>query len=156
VHVLVLLIGEHGNCPYNKKHQKLYPRYQFFEQIVKAFQSGGRDAPLYSNKHLSWNWDWAHKMYDTSRSMGFPLMAGSCLPVTWRTPSFEMPSAARVREAVCAAYGGAHSYDFHTLEPLQCMGRNGAGAARAGWGGCRPIGERTSGKLTGKVCGQRI
>ena len=117
----VLLIGEHGNYPYNEKHQKLYPRFQFFEQIVNVFKDSARVVPLYSDKHLSWNWAWARKMYDTSRSMSFPLMAGSCLPVTWRTPSFEMPSEGRVREAVCVAYGGVDSYDFHALETLQCM-----------------------------------
>ena len=89
----VLLIGEHGNYPRNKIGQKLFPRYQFFEQIVKVFKSSGRVVPVYNDKHLSWNWDWARKMYDTSRQMGFPFMAGSSLPVTWRTPSFEMPSA---------------------------------------------------------------
>jgi hypothetical protein len=117
----VLLIGEHGNYPKNEKQQTLYPRYQFFEQIVKVFEASGRTVPLYSDKHLSWNWGWARKMYDTSRQMGFPLMAGSCLPVTWRTPSFEMPSEGRVREAVCVAYGGVDSYDYHALETLQCM-----------------------------------
>ena len=60
-------------------------------------------------------------MYDTARRMGFPLMAGSSLPVTWRTPSLEMPLGARIREAVCVCYGGVDSYDFHGLETLQCM-----------------------------------
>lgn len=126
----VLLIAEHGHYPYNKFHQKLYPRYQFFEQIVKVFQSSGRTVPVYNDKHLSWNWDWARQMYDTSRHMGFPLMAGSSLPVTWRTPSFEMPSEGRVREAVCVAYGGVDSYDFHALETLQCMVERRKGGER--------------------------
>ena len=117
----VLLIGEHGDYPKNRIHQTLYPRYQFFEQIVKVFEASVRTVPVYNDKHLSWNWDWARKMYDTSRRMGFPLMAGSCLPVTWRTPSLEMPREARVREAVSVAYGGVDSYDFHALETLQCM-----------------------------------
>jgi hypothetical protein len=117
----VVLVGEHGHYPRNEKHQTLYPRYPFFEQIVKVFKDSGRAVPVFSDKHLSWNWEWARKMYDTSRQMGFPFMAGSSLPVTWRTPSFEMPSQGRVREAVCVAYGGVDSYDFHALETLQCM-----------------------------------
>jgi hypothetical protein len=60
-------------------------------------------------------------MYDTSRKMGFPFMAGSSLPVTWRTPSIEMPLGAKIKEAVCVCYGGVDSYDFHGLETLQCM-----------------------------------
>jgi hypothetical protein len=117
----VVLVGEHGNYPYNEKHQHLYPRFEFFQQIVKVFESSGRSVPMFNDKHLSWNWEWARQMYDTSRRMGFPLMAGSSLPVTWRTPSLEMPSGARVKEAVCVFYGGLDSYDFHALETVQCM-----------------------------------
>lgn len=117
----ILLIGEHGRYERNEKRQTKYPRYEFFQQIVKVFESSGRTVPVFNDKHLSWNWDWAKEMYDTSRKMRFPLMAGSSLPVTWRTPSVEMPTNATVREAVCVAYGGVDSYDFHGLETLQCM-----------------------------------
>jgi len=117
----VVLVGEHGHYPENEKGQTKYPRYEFFQQIVKVFRDSGRSVPVFSDKHLSWNWDWAKEMYDTSRSMGFPFMAGSSLPVTWRTPSLEMPSGARVREALCVCYGGVDSYDFHGLETIQCM-----------------------------------
>ena len=54
-------------------------------------------------------------------AMGFAYMAGSSLPVTWRTPSLEMPAGARIQEAVSVGYGGLDSYDFHGLETLQCM-----------------------------------
>jgi hypothetical protein len=117
----VLLVGEHGRYPRNEKRQTQYPRYEFFQQIVKVFQNSGRSVPVFNDKHLSWNWEWAKEMYDTSRRMGFPLMAGSSLPVTWRTPSIEMPLGARIREAICLCYGGVDSYDFHGLETLQCM-----------------------------------
>jgi hypothetical protein len=117
----VVHVGEHGNYPHNEKHQHLYPRYEFFQQYVKVFESSGRSVPVFNDKHLSWNWDWARQMYDTSRRMGFAYMAGSSLPVTWRTPSLEMPAGARVQEAVSVGYGGVDSYDFHALETLQCM-----------------------------------
>jgi hypothetical protein len=117
----VVLVGEHGNYPYNEKHQHLYPRYELFQQIVKVYETSGRAVPVFNDKHLSWNWDWAKQMYDTSRRMNFAFMAGSSLPVTWRTPSLEMPHDARVREAVSVGDGGLDSYDFHGLETLQCM-----------------------------------
>ncbi|PYR56723.1 MAG: hypothetical protein DMF91_21280 [Acidobacteria bacterium] len=117
----VVLVGEHGRYRRNEKGQTLYPRYEFFKQIVQVFKDSGRSVPVFNDKHLSWNWEWAKEMYDTSRRMGFPLMAGSSLPVTWRTPSLEMPLGARIREAVCVCYGGVDSYDFHGLETLQCM-----------------------------------
>ena len=117
----VLLIGEHGRYARNEMHQTKYPRYEFFKEIVKVFESSGRTVPVFNDKHLSWKWDWAKEMYDTSRQMKFPLMAGSSLPLTWRTPSLELPLNAKVREAVCVGYGGVDSYDFHALETLQCM-----------------------------------
>jgi hypothetical protein len=117
----VVLVGEHGKYPVNEKHQTKYPRYEFFQQIVKVYRDSGRSVPLFNDKHLSWNWDWAREMYDTSRKMGFAFMAGSSLPVTWRTPSLEMPASARVRESICVGYGGVDSYDFHALETEQCM-----------------------------------
>ena len=117
----VVLVGEHGHYPRNEKGQTKYPRYEFFQQIVKVFRDSGRSVPVFNDKHLSWNWDWAKEMYDTARSMGFAFMAGSSLPVTWRIPSVEMPSGAKAREAVCVCYGGVDSYDFHGLETIQCM-----------------------------------
>ncbi len=117
----VLLIGEHGNYAHTDRGQVKYPRYEFFREITKVFESSGRSVPVFNDKHLSWNWEWAKEMYDTSRRLKFPLMAGSSLPVTWRTPSLEMPLGSRIEEAVCVGYGGVDSYDFHALETLQCM-----------------------------------
>jgi hypothetical protein len=117
----VMLVGEHGRYPRNEKGQTKYPRYEYFREIVKVFESSGRTAPVFNDKHLSWNWEWAREMYDTARRMKFAFMAGSSLPVTWRTPSLEMPLGARVREAMCVCYGGVDSYDFHGLETIQCM-----------------------------------
>jgi hypothetical protein len=97
----VVVVGEHGTYPKNEKGQTKYPRYEFFEQIVKVYKDSGRSVPMFNDKHLSWNWDWAKAMYDTSRQMGFPYMAGSSLPVTWRIPSVEMPLGSRIREALC-------------------------------------------------------
>ncbi|MGA2601406.1 MAG: hypothetical protein ABSH09_30950 [Bryobacteraceae bacterium] len=117
----VVVVGEHGNYPRNEKGQTKYPRWEFFEQIVKVYKDSGRSVPMFNDKHLSWNWDWAKQMYDTSREMGFAYMAGSSLPVTWRIPSVEMPLGSKIREALCVCYGGVDSYDFHGLETIQCM-----------------------------------
>jgi hypothetical protein len=117
----VVIVGEHGKYPKTPKGQVQYPRFRFFEETVKVFRDSSRTVPVFSDKHLSWNWDWAKQMYDTSRSMGFPFMAGSSLPVTWRIPSVEMSDNAVVKEAVTVCYGGVDSYDFHGLETLQCM-----------------------------------
>lgn len=117
----VVLVGEHGSYPKNEKGQTKYPRYEFFEQIVDVYRSSNRSVPLFNDKHLSWNWDYAKQMYDTSRAMKFPFMAGSSLAVTWRIPSVEMPLGSKITEALCVGYGGVDSYDFHGLETIQCM-----------------------------------
>jgi hypothetical protein len=117
----VVIVGEHGKYPKNEKGQTLYPRYEFFQQVFEVFRSSGRSVPVFNDKHLSWSWDHAKEIYDTAQKMGFPFMAGSSLPVTWRTPSLEMPPDATVKEALSIAWGGVDSYDFHALETVQCM-----------------------------------
>jgi hypothetical protein len=117
----VLVIGEHGDYSRNELGQMLYPRYEFFKQVVDVFRKDGRTTPVFNDKHLSWNWDWAKEMADTARELGFPFMAGSSLPVTWRMPSIDMPDGAEAEELMCVAYGRVDSYDFHALEVIQCM-----------------------------------
>jgi hypothetical protein len=117
----VVLVAEHGNYPRNEKGQTRYPRHEFFEEIVKVFRATGRSVPVFNDKHLSWSWEWARQMFDTSRELRFGLMAGSSLPVTWRIPSIEMPLGSHVVDALCVCYGGVDSYDFHGLETIQCM-----------------------------------
>jgi hypothetical protein len=117
----VLIIGEHGNYPDNELGQKKYPRYEFFKQVVDVFKKDGKTAPIFNDKHLSWKWEWAREMVEISRSMKFPFLAGSSLPVTWRMPSIEMPEGTEIEEMMCLAMGGVDSYDFHALEVIQCM-----------------------------------
>jgi hypothetical protein len=60
-------------------------------------------------------------MADTARTLGFPFLAGSSLPVTWRMPALDLPYGAEAEEVLCVAFGGLDSYDFHALEVIQCM-----------------------------------
>ena len=117
----MLLIGEHGDYPYNDLGQHMYPRKEFFDQIVEVYRHSGRTAPIFNDKHLSYRWDWAKEMYDTSREMGFAMMAGSSVPLAQRTPSFELESGAEIAEAVSVHGGPLESYDFHALEVLQSI-----------------------------------
>ena len=117
----VVIIGEHGEYPVNEKGQRLYPRYEWFKEVVKVFEDSGRAVPVFNDKHLSTTWPRCQEMVDDSRRLGFPFLAGSSLPVTWRLPSVEMPHGAPLTESVCVGYGGVDSYDFHGLETAQCM-----------------------------------
>src|ERR1051325_9718094 len=80
----VLMVAEHGEYPFNDKQQQLYPRYEFFEQLVRVFKKSGRAVPVYTDKALSYDWAKARQMYDWSRELNFPMMAGSSLPVTFQ------------------------------------------------------------------------
>jgi len=101
----VLLIAEHGVYPYNAKGQKLYPRHEMFQKIVEVFKSSGRGVPVFCDKHLSYDRKKANDMVETAHKLGFPLMAGSSLPVTWRRPELELPLGARIQEALVASRG---------------------------------------------------
>jgi hypothetical protein len=117
----VLIIGEHGDYPRNEKGQVLYPRYEFFEQVAKVFESSGRSVPVYNDKHLSYSFEKAKKMRETARRMKFPMLAGSSLPVTWRLPELELPLGCEIDDALMVGCGGSDPMDFHALEAMQCM-----------------------------------
>ncbi|MBM4067841.1 MAG: hypothetical protein FJ271_02685 [Planctomycetes bacterium] len=117
----VLSIGEHGSYRTNKLGQVEYPRKRFFDEITAVMRRSRRFVPLFNDKHLSYRWDWAREMYDTSRKLGIPLMAGSSVPLAQRRPALALPADAAVEEAVSIHGGGLESYDFHGLEVLQSI-----------------------------------
>ena len=117
----VLLIGEHGEYGSNELGQSLYPRKQFFDEIVAVMKESNRFVPVFNDKHLSYRWDWAKEMYDTAQELGIPLMAGSSVPLAQRRPPMEIRSGAVIEEAVSIHGGGVEGYDFHALEVLQSM-----------------------------------
>ncbi len=117
----VLIVGEHGDYPVNDKGQKLYPRYEFFKQCVAVFKQSGRSVPVYNDKHLSYSFEKARAMVQAAHEMGFPMLGGSSIPVTWRLPDVEIPSGAHIEDAVMVGEGGSDAMDFHALEGLQCM-----------------------------------
>ncbi len=130
----VLVIGEHGDYPINAKGQILYPRYEFFEQIVKVFEADGRGVPVFNDKHLSYSFEKASAMVEASKRLGFPMLAGSSLPVTWRLPNLELPMDSSIDEALMVGVGGSDPMDFHALEAMQCMlerRRNGETGVKA-------------------------
>ena len=117
----VLLIGEHGDYPDNEKGQKLYPRYEFFEQIVQVFRRDARAVPVFNDKHLSYSFSKAKRMVADSKELGFPFLAGSSLPVTYRLPPIEFPLGCEIEDALMIGVGGSDAMDYHALEAMQCM-----------------------------------
>src|SRR5262245_14246328 len=117
----VLLIAEHGDYRYNVKGQKLYPRYEFFQKVMEVFQASGKSVPVFNDKHLSYDRSKGFEMVATAKKAGFPLMAGSSLPVTWRRPEVELPLGGKIKEAMVVSRGELEIYGIHALEALQCM-----------------------------------
>lgn len=120
----VLLIIEHGVYPVNEWNQVEYPRFEMFEKIVDVFRKSGRSVPVFVDKHLSYDHRKAARMVHVSRELGFGLMAGSSLPVTWRAPEIEPPLETPFTEALVTFgfdRGVPEIYLFHALEVLQCM-----------------------------------
>ncbi len=123
----VLLVGEHGDYPENELGQKLYPRKELFDQIVEVFKATGRSVPVFCDKHLSWNFDWAKEMVETSKRMGFLLIAGSSIPHCRRSPSWPDLKGRKLKEAVEIHYGGLEAYGYHGIEYIQAMLEQRAG-----------------------------
>jgi hypothetical protein len=123
----VVIIAEHGLYPRTEKGQTLYPRHEFFQKTIKVFEASGRSVPVFNDKHLSTDWGECVAMVEASKRLGFPFLAGSSLPVTWRIPALEVPLNAPLAESVCVCYGGLDSYDIHGLETAQCMSERRAG-----------------------------
>ncbi len=132
----VVLLGEHGDYPLNEKGQRMYPRRRFFEESVAVFRDSGQVVPVFNDKHLAYSWDDAKWIYDTATSMRIPMMAGSSMPLSFRSPPMEVPLGAPVEEIVVVADGGLESYGFHALEIAQCLAERrrdyetGVGAVR--------------------------
>ena len=117
----VILIGEHGDYPWNEKDQQLFPRKYFMEQICGVFAQSGRSVPVFNDKHLSYNWHDAVWMVERAKGVQAPFMAGSSLTVCWRNPWLEHELESPVEEAVAVGFSGLDIYGSHTLEVLQCM-----------------------------------
>jgi hypothetical protein len=92
-----------------------------FSEILDVYEKSGRGVPTFFDKHFSYSWDKARRMFDRARQLKFPLLAGSSIPVTVRFPEIDLPLETPLAGAVALAYGDPDAYGFHTLEAMQSL-----------------------------------
>ena len=124
----ILLIGEHGTYPLNQRGQVMYPRHQFLKECVDVFAKCSSSVPVFNDKHLSYQWYKASQMYQWSKQLQFPMMAGSSVPLAQQITPLNLKPGAPIAESVSVHGGGIESYDFHALEVLQSIVESRQGA----------------------------
>jgi hypothetical protein len=85
----VVLVGDEYNSSADDKTPRSDQRFSFFQQIVNVFRQSGRSVPVFCYGYLSTNWNEAEQIHQWSREFGFPLMAGTSVPVTFRRPELD-------------------------------------------------------------------
>ncbi len=127
----VLLIGEHGDYPANDSFQKLYPRKEFFDEIIRVFEKFEKIVPVFCDKHFTWNSSWATEMWETIQNKQIPWLAGSSTSLVGFRHTNQgkvvSPSGVKMVEGVCTFYVGPETYGFHSLEVAQSALENRPG-----------------------------
>lgn len=127
----VVLIGERNErsgraLELDERGRPIDPRFDFFMRVAKVCEQDGRPIPVFIDKYLGRTWEESRAVYDTARRLGIPLMAGSSVPVTLRSPT-QVSLGACVEEVVAVATGVGEAPIFHPLELVQSMIERRAG-----------------------------
>lgn len=125
----VILVGEHGDFPFNEYGQHLYPRKELFDEVVACFRKYGRVLPLFCDKHLSWNMEWAQEMVQTIKAMGIPFFGGSSVPISGTRHELFVDGA-DMAESMGLFYSGHEIYGIHSMEYVQSIAEHRAGGER--------------------------
>lgn len=117
----VLYIGEHGKYGYNKYNERLYPHMFYMEQIYRILDEFSSSIPVYCDKQLAYSWLDSKWIYDRSKDLKSPLMAGSTLPLGWQLTKTNIPIDSEISEVAAVGNSKLNSYGFHVAELLQSI-----------------------------------
>lgn len=115
----VLVIGEHGGYEENVYGQRLYPRKRLVDAVISTMWGAGTFVPVFTDKQLAWRTRDAVRMVADCERFGVPLMAGSSIPLAWRTGDVEWPQGEQMDAAVVVSFGFADIYGPHLLELVE-------------------------------------
>ena len=115
----VLVIGEHGGYEENMYDQRLYPRKRLVDAVISTMWGAGTFVPVFTDKQLAWRTRDAFRMVQDCQRFGVPLMAGSSIPLAWRSGDQTWPAGEPMDAAVVVGFGGADIYGTHLLELAQ-------------------------------------
>jgi hypothetical protein len=96
-------------------------RRRYFDTVASYLEGSNLRVPVYLDKYLGNTWADAIHVYETSRRLGLPLMAGSSLPLTMRCPPATFAEGSKVTEAVVLSTGFGEAVLYHPLELVQAM-----------------------------------
>ena len=117
----VVIVGEHGNYPTDLKGHWLLPRWWMYQQVMKVFEQSKHSAPVFNDKHLSYNWDDAKWMFDKSRELNFPLTGGSSIPTYFRKPEIELAVDTPIRNSIVVGASPDEGAISHCIDVLQAF-----------------------------------
>lgn len=124
----VAVVAEHGDYPKSPTGAVAYPKRKLFEQIFATVdQYGRRGLPAFCDKHLADTWTDAKWIYDEAKKRDMPLMAGSSLPLGWRSPPIDVPRGAKLKEIHALSYAPIDVFGIHALEAMQALAERRAG-----------------------------
>ena len=116
----VLSIGEHGHYPWNDKGQHLYPAAGSSRRSrdLRAIRPGGarlhRQAPGTGLGRCPLD-------VPDRPPARHPDVAGSSLPLSYRSPELDLPMGCDLEAAVGVGHAGLDVYGIHTLELYQSI-----------------------------------
>ncbi len=117
----IVIIGEHGDYPWNEKNQRLYPRRRLLEQTLQAMDKVNLRVPIFCDKHFSYDNDDAMWMFHQIQQRNLPFLGGSSVPYTLSLLSYDLEVLHAPSEIFVISFGGTESYGFHGMEVLQSV-----------------------------------